>query len=177
MENYLSKLNKIKCFVFDVDGVLTDGKVLALESGEQARNFLVKDGYGIERALQSGYTIAVISGGSQIGVKKRLEFLNIKHIHIGVKNKIEVFNKLCKDNKIQPEEVLYVGDDLPDVDVMQLAGLPCCPLDATQEIKNISLYISDKKGGEGCVRDVIEKVMKVQGMWMKINNEELKINN
>lgn len=170
---YLEKLKDIKCFVFDVDGVLTDGKVIALESGEQARNFLVKDGYGIERALLAGYTIAIISGGDQKGVRKRLEFLKVKHIHLGVKNKIDVFNKLCSDNKIKPEEILYVGDDLPDYDVMQLAGLPCCPNDATQEIKNISLYVSDKNGGEGCVRDVIEKVMKVQGTWRMFENENI----
>jgi 3-deoxy-D-manno-octulosonate 8-phosphate phosphatase (KDO 8-P phosphatase) len=173
MENYLNKLHHIKCFIFDVDGVLTDGKVLALESGEQARNFLVKDGYGIERALLAGYIVAVISGGNQIGVQKRLEFLKIKHIHLGVKNKIEVFNELCAEHKIKPEEVLYVGDDLPDYDVMKLVGLPCCPNDATQEIKNISLVVSDKNGGEGCVRDVIEKVMKVQGTWMKFENENI----
>ena len=173
MENYLNKLHAIKCFVFDVDGVLTDGKVLALESGEQARNFLVKDGYGIERALLAKYIVAIISGGKQKGVKKRLEFLHIEHIHLGVKNKIEVFNTLCEDNKIKPEQVLYVGDDLPDYDVMKLVGLPCCPADATQEIKDIALYVSDKKGGEGCVRDVIEKVMKVQGTWRKFEGENI----
>ncbi len=173
MENYLNKLHHIKCFIFDVDGVLTDGKVLALESGEQARIFLVKDGYGIERALLAGYIVAIISGGNQIGVQKRLEFLKIKHIYLGVKNKIDVFNKLCNEYKIKPEEVLYVGDDLPDYEVMKLVGLPCCPNDATQEIKNISLVVSDKNGGEGCVRDVIEKVMKVQGTWMKFENENI----
>jgi len=170
---FLEKLKDIKCFVFDVDGVLTDGKVLALECGEQARNFLVKDGYGIERALLAGYIVAVISGGKQIGVQKRLEFLKIKHIHLGVNNKIEVFDKLCNDNKINRNEVLYVGDDLPDYDVMKLVGIPCCPFDATQEIKDIALYVSDKKGGEGCVRDVIEKVMKVQGTWRKFENENI----
>jgi 3-deoxy-D-manno-octulosonate 8-phosphate phosphatase (KDO 8-P phosphatase) len=173
MSNYLAKLHDIKCFIFDVDGVLTDGKVLALESGEQARSFLVKDGYGIERALLAGYTVAIISGGNQAGVFKRLEFLKIKHIHLGVKDKIEVFGKLCRDENIDPSEVLYVGDDLPDYDVMTLAGLPCCPKDAVQEIKNISLYISDKNGGEGCVRDVIERVMKVQGTWRKFENENI----
>jgi 3-deoxy-D-manno-octulosonate 8-phosphate phosphatase (KDO 8-P phosphatase) len=173
MSNYLKKLHDIKCFIFDVDGVLTDGKVLALESGEQARGFLVKDGYGIERALLAGYTVAIISGGNQVGVQKRLEFLKIKYIHLGVKDKIEVFNKLCADANIKPAEILYVGDDLPDYDVMKLAGLPCCPKDAVQEIKDISLYISDKNGGEGCVRDVIEKVMKVQGSWRKFENENI----
>ena len=173
MSNYLEKLHDVSCFIFDVDGVLSDGRVLALASGEQARSFLVKDGYGIERALLAGYHVAIISGGNQIGVQKRLEFLKIKHIHLGVKDKIEVFTNLCTELHIQPEEVLYVGDDLPDYDVMKLAGLPCCPQDATQEIKEISLYISDKKGGKGCVRDVVERVMKVQGTWRKFEGENI----
>lgn len=173
MANYLAKLHQIKCFVFDVDGVLTDGMVLALESGEQSRRFNIKDGYGIERALLAGYHVAIISGGNQIGVQKRLDFLKIKHVHLGVKDKIEVFNKLCNNLDVKASEVLYVGDDLPDYDVMKLAGLPCCPQDATQEIKEISLYVSDKKGGEGCVRDVIERVMKVQGTWRKFEGENI----
>jgi 3-deoxy-D-manno-octulosonate 8-phosphate phosphatase (KDO 8-P phosphatase) len=173
MANYLSKLHTIRCFVFDVDGVLTDGMILALESGEQSRRFNVKDGYGIERALLAGYHVAIISGGNQVGVQKRLEFLKIKHIHLGVKDKIEIFHTLCTDVNITPGEVLYMGDDLPDYDVMKKAGLPCCPLDATQEIKEISLYISDKKGGEGCVRDVIERVMKIQGTWRKFEGETI----
>lgn len=173
MSNYLKKLHDIKCFIFDVDGVLTDGTTLALESGEQARSFSIKDGYGIERALLAGYTVAIISGGNQIGVRKRLEFLKIRHIHLGVKDKTEVFGKLCADTGINPSEVLYAGDDLPDYDVMKLAGLPCCPNDAIQEIKDISLYISDKNGGGGCVRDMIEKVMKVQGTWRKFEEENI----
>jgi 3-deoxy-D-manno-octulosonate 8-phosphate phosphatase (KDO 8-P phosphatase) len=173
MANYLATLHDIKCFVFDVDGVLTDGTVLALESGEQTRRFNIKDGYGIERALLAGYHVAIISGGNQIGVEKRLQFLKIKHIHLGVKDKIEVFANLCSALGIKASEVLYVGDDLPDYDVMKLVGLPCCPIDATQEIKEISLYVSGKKGGEGCVRDVIEKVMKVQGTWRKFEGENI----
>lgn len=171
--NYLSRLKQIKCFVFDVDGVLTDGKVMALASGEQARSFLVKDGYGIERALLAGYLVAIISGGAQEGVQKRLEFLKIKHIYLGVKDKVEIFQAFCESNGIKPEEVLYMGDDLPDYDVMKLAGLPACPHDAVQEIKDIATYVSDKNGGEGCVRDVIEKVMKVQGTWRKFENENI----
>ncbi len=171
--NYLEKLRHIKCFVFDVDGVLTDGKVLALASGEQARSFLVKDGYGIERALLAGYVVAIISGGNQEGVRKRLEFLKIKHIHLGAKNKVEVLNSLCSEHCIDKSQILYMGDDWPDFEVMKITGLPCCPNDAVQEIKEISLYISDRKGGDGCVRDVIEKVMKVQGTWHKFENESI----
>jgi 3-deoxy-D-manno-octulosonate 8-phosphate phosphatase (KDO 8-P phosphatase) len=173
MANYLNKLQHIRCFVFDVDGVLTDGKVLALESGEQARSFLVKDGYGIERALLAGYHVAIISGGNQVGVHKRLSFLKIKHIHLGVKDKIPVLEQLCSDLAITLDQVLYMGDDWPDYETMKVAGLPCCPQDAVQEIQQISDYVSDKKGGEGCVRDVIERVMKVQGTWRKFEGENI----
>lgn len=175
MSNYLEKLKDIKCFVFDVDGVLTNGTVLALESGEQARSFLVKDGYGIEVALKAGYHMAVISGGSQVGVQKRLEFLKIKHIWLGVKDKVTHLNTLCAELNISASQILYMGDDWPDYDVMKLVGLPTCPADAIQEIKDVSLYVSDKKGGEGCVRDVIEKVMKVQETFK--HNGSININN
>lgn len=176
MSNYLEKLKDIRCFVFDVDGVLTNGTVLALESGEQARSFLVKDGYAIECALKAGYKVAIISGGAQVGVQKRLVFLKIPHIYLGAKNKVETFEQLCAEQQINPQSVLYMGDDLPDFEVMQKVGLPSCPNDAVPEIKNISHYVSPLKGGEGCVRDVIEKVMKVQGKW-HIKQTELSINN
>lgn len=171
--SYLKKLHQIKCFVFDVDGVLTNGTVYALASGEQARTFLIKDGYAIERALLAGYHIAIISGGEQEGVRKRLEFLKINHIHLGVKDKVPVLQHLCSELQINVDQVLYMGDDLPDYDAMKTAGLPCCPSDAVHEIKNISEYVSGNKGGEGCVRDVIERVMKVQGTWRKFDNESI----
>lgn len=166
-------IEKIKCFVFDVDGVLTDGMTIALESGEQARAFNIKDGYGIERALLAGFHVAIISGGNQIGVRKRLEFLKIKHIHLGVKNKVEVLKALCKELDVKPEEILYVGDDLPDFEVMQLVGIPCCPADAVHDIKEISNYIADNNGGHGCVREVIEIVMRRQGKWKRFENENI----
>lgn len=167
------QLNRIKCFVFDVDGVLTDGMVLALESGEQARRFNIKDGYGIERALLAGYEVAIISGGNQIGVQKRLAFLKIKHIYLGVKDKVNVLNTFCEQTNIRPEEILYVGDDLPDYDVMLKVGIPCCPSDAAEEIKNISKVVAGKAGGHGCVRELIELVMKHQQTWRKFDNENI----
>lgn len=162
MESYLARLHQIRCFVFDVDGVLTNGKVIAMESGEQARSFLVKDGYAIELALKAGFHVAVISGGNQTGVRKRLEFLHVHPILLGVKEKVSQFQAMCAELNIQPSEVLYMGDDWPDFEVMQLAGIPACPADAVPEIKEIALYVSTSKGGEGCVRDVIEKVLKAQ---------------
>jgi 3-deoxy-D-manno-octulosonate 8-phosphate phosphatase (KDO 8-P phosphatase) len=175
MANYLDQLKNIRHFVFDVDGVLTDGKVLALESGEQARSFLVKDGYAIESALKAGYGISIISGGNQEGVFKRLSFLRISNIHLGVKDKVATFQLLCTEQQIDPKTVLYMGDDLPDFDVMQYVGLPTCPADAVPEIKEIAAYISHVNGGEGCVRDVIEKVMRAQQTWHK--QQQVNINN
>jgi len=166
-------LENIKCFVFDVDGVLTDGMTLALESGEQARAFNIKDGYGIERALLAGFHVAIISGGNQIGVRKRLEFLKINHIHLGVKNKVDVLTQLCEKIEVKPEEMLYVGDDMPDYEVMQMVGISCCPADAVKDIKEISKYTCDNNGGHGCVREVIEMVMRRQGKWMRLENENI----
>lgn len=156
---------RIKCFVFDVDGVLTDGTVIALESGEQARSFNIKDGYAIEQALGAGYLVAIISGGNQLGVHKRLSFLKIPHIYLGVKNKVETLMELCKETKISPYEILYAGDDMPDFEVMKLVAIPCCPADASHQIKEISMYVSEKAGGHGFVRELIEMVMNRQGKW------------
>jgi 3-deoxy-D-manno-octulosonate 8-phosphate phosphatase (KDO 8-P phosphatase) len=175
MANYLDQLKQIRHFVFDVDGVLTDGKILALESGEQSRSFLVKDGYAIECALKAGYGISIISGGNQEGVYKRLLFLRIPNIYLGVKDKVATFKTLCVEQQIDPQSVLYMGDDLPDIEVMHQVGLPTCPADAVPEIKAISSYISAINGGEGCVRDVIEKVMREQQTWH--NNQQVNINN
>lgn len=171
--NELDRIKAITCFVFDVDGVLTDGMVVALESGEQARTFNIKDGYGIERALLAGYHVAIISGGNQIGVQKRLSFLKIPHIHLGVKDKVPVLRQLCSDLNITPEQIAYVGDDLPDYEAMQMVGFACSPNDATDEIKQISHHVSRQNGGNGCVRSVIELVMKTQGTWRKFSNETI----
>ncbi|TAE85269.1 MAG: HAD-IIIA family hydrolase [Bacteroidetes bacterium] len=168
-------IERIKCFVFDVDGVLTDGTVIALESGEQARSFNIKDGYAIEQALRAGYLVAIISGGNQVGVHKRLSFLKIPHIYLGVKNKVDTLLEFCKLTGITPYEILYAGDDMPDFEVMKLVGVPCCPADASHQIKEISTYVSEKAGGHGFVRELIEMVMNKQGKW---HNEYLQnINN
>lgn len=161
----MAEFSEINTFIFDVDGVLTDGCVIAYETGEQSRRFYVKDGYAIEKALLAGYHIVVISGGQQESVRKRLNFLGIKDVFLGVKDKVEVFNEYTKTRHIDPATILYMGDDIPDYHVMQLVGLPTCPQDSSPEIKAISNYISHKNGGKGAVRDVIEQVMKVQGKW------------
>jgi len=157
----------ISTFIFDVDGVLTDGSIISFASGEHARNFYIKDGYAIEKALQAGYNIIIISGGFEEGVKNRLTFLGIKDIFLGVKDKIELFNTYRKDRHINKEEILYMGDDIPDYKMLKLVGLPTCPADAAEDIKEICSYVSPFPGGRGAVRDVIEKVMKAQGKWLK----------
>ena len=162
---FLEKLKSIKAFIFDVDGVLTDGIVHVTEIGEQLRQFNIKDGYALQLAVKRGYKIAVITGGRSAGVKLRLKGLGISDIFMEVDSKIEVYNQFLFDNELKAEDILYMGDDIPDLPVMQLAGLAVCPADAVEEIKAISTYISPKDGGKGCVRDIIEKVLKIQNRW------------
>ncbi len=163
--NILEKFTPIKLFVLDVDGVLTDGSVLLLENGEMARTMNVKDGYAMQLALKKGYEILIISGGTSEAVKDRLARLGIKNIELGIKNKAEVLTNFLSKTNFTKEQILYMGDDVPDVAPMLLAGLACAPADAVQEVLEISTYISPKNGGKGCVRDVIEKLLKLNGHW------------
>lgn len=162
----LSQLSQIRAFIFDVDGVLTDGLVHVTETGEQLRRFSIKDGYALQLAVKRGYPIAIISGGRSQSVVSRLKGLGIQDIYIGVDTKTDAFEEFLLIHDLQAEQVLYMGDDIPDFPVMKKVGLPTCPADAAEEIKAISNYISPIKGGAGCVRDVIEKVLKVQGLWL-----------
>lgn len=163
--NVLAEFKKVTTFIFDIDGVLTDGTVLVLRDGLQARRMHVKDGFGIQMAIKNGYNVIVISGGVSEESKKRLEYLGLKDIHIGIHDKTEFVTGLLKSKKVKWEEVLYMGDDLPDMALMNKVGLSCCPADAVNEIKGVVKYISSINGGWGCVRDVIEKVLKVNGHW------------
>lgn len=162
---FLTKLKSVKAFVLDIDGVLTDATVHVTESGEQLRTFNVRDGYAIQLAIKRGFKICAISGGKSQSVILRLNALGITDVHLGIAKKIDTYNEFIKTNQLQPEDVLYMGDDIPDLPVMKIVGVPVCPADAVEEIKALSIYISPKKGGEGCVRDVIEKVLKIQDQW------------
>ncbi|MFL1011549.1 KdsC family phosphatase [Flavisericum labens] len=164
-KSYKEYLEHITTFIFDVDGVLTDGSVTITTNGEMLRTMNTKDGYAIKTALNQGFNICIISGGTNEGVRIRLNHLDVKDVFLGSDNKIEQLNQYFIDKQIKSENVLYMGDDIPDFPVMKLVGLPCCPQDAVPEIKGISKYISHKKGGKGAVRDVIEQVLKVQGKW------------
>ncbi|WP_081210833.1 KdsC family phosphatase [Salegentibacter sediminis] len=166
-KNYKEHLNDITTFVFDVDGVLTDGTIQISTQGELLRSMNMKDGYALKAAHQAGYTVCIISGGKNEGVRSRLRGLGLTDIYLGIQDKVEQMDEFFDIYNIKSEEVLYMGDDLPDYYAMQRIGLPCCPQDAVAEIKNISKYVSHKKGGKGCVRDVIEQVMKVQGKWIE----------
>lgn len=163
--NVLAEFKKVTTFIFDIDGVLTDGTVLILRDGLQARQMHVKDGFGLQMAMKNGYRVLIISGGVSEESKKRLEYLGIKDVHIGVSDKTKFVADLLKSKKIKWEEVLYMGDDLPDMPLMNKVGMSTCPSDAVTEVKSIVKYISPLQGGWGCVRDVIEKVLKVNGHW------------
>lgn len=165
-KSYKEILHQITTFVFDVDGVLTDGSINIMTNGELTRQMNVKDGFAMKTAIVKGYNIAIISGGNNEGVKKRLNGLGIQDVYLEIHNKLKIFNKYCKQNDINPENVLYMGDDIPDAEVMKIVGLSCAPQDADSEIQQIAKYISQKKGGKGCVRDVIEQVLRVQNNWM-----------
>ena len=166
-KNYKEYLNDITTFILDIDGVLTNGDIIVTTEGEQYRTMNTKDGYAITSALKEGYKICIISGGSNEGVRKRLEKLGVNEIHLGTHEKVSFLENFIEQNNLSKEEIIYIGDDLPDYNVMQMVALPCCPQDAVPEIKAISKYISHKNGGRGVVRDVIEQVMKTQGKWMK----------
>ena len=165
-KSYKEYLKHISTFIFDVDGVLTDGTIKVNTQGEMFRTMNIKDGYGLKTAVEQGFKVCVISGGTNEGVRVRLQNMGIKDVLLGAHNKTEILENYLKNHNLKRDNVLYMGDDLPDYDIMQEVGLPTCPQDAVQEIKAISKYVSHKKGGKGCVRDVIEQVMKVQGKWL-----------
>ncbi len=158
--NVLEHFQKITTFVFDVDGVLTDGTVLLFENGLQARQMHVKDGLALQMALRNDYNVVIVSGGYSEPITSRMHFLGINEVYLAVKNKKEFLEKYLAEKKIDWKEVLFMGDDLPDIPVLQKVGLPCCPADAVMEVKKIASYISAVKGGYGCVRDVIENLPK-----------------
>jgi 3-deoxy-D-manno-octulosonate 8-phosphate phosphatase (KDO 8-P phosphatase) len=165
-KSYKEYLNQITTFVFDVDGVLTDGSISITTEGEMYRTMHTKDGFALKTALEKGFKVCVISGGTNEGVRARLRGLGITDIYLGAHHKVDTLEEYLDIYGISAAHVLYMGDDIPDLYVMQQVGLPCCPQDAVPEIKAISQYVSHRKGGEGCVRDIIEQVLKVQGKWI-----------
>jgi 3-deoxy-D-manno-octulosonate 8-phosphate phosphatase (KDO 8-P phosphatase) len=158
-------LTKIKCFIFDVDGVLSPDSIPLSPEGEPMRLVNIKDGFALNLACKKGYGVAIITGGDTEAVRKRFVNLGVKHVYMKSSIKMDAYNDFIGKTGYRPEEIIYAGDDLPDYHVMQLVGLPVAPADAAPEIKQIAKYISNKKGGDGIARDVIEQVLKTQGNW------------
>ncbi len=166
VRNYKELLKNITTLIFDYDGVFTNGTVLLTESGDQLRTANVKDGYALQLAVKKGYRIAVISGGKSESMRKRMYGLKITDIFIGVEHKIQIYRDYLEKHQLKSNEVLFMGDDIPDFQIMKEVGVATCPSDAAEEIKALAHYISHFKGGDGCVRDIVEQVMKIQGKWM-----------
>lgn len=160
-------LTKIKGFAFDVDGVLSPSTIPMADDGMPMRMVNIKDGYALQLAIKHGYRIAIITGGRSEGIVKRYNALGIKDIFQNCADKLPVFRKWMEENNLSPEEVVYVGDDIPDLKCMRYCGLPCSPYDACWEARETAVYVSKATGGYGVARDVIEQVMKAQGEWMK----------
>jgi 3-deoxy-D-manno-octulosonate 8-phosphate phosphatase (KDO 8-P phosphatase) len=164
--NHLEAFKTVHTFIFDIDGVMTNNEILVTEQGELLRTMNVRDGLALKLAVQNGLRVAIITGGKSQGVVKRLQGLGIQDIFVGHSEKLEVFQKYVQDNELDPEGILYMGDDLPDYPVMRRVGIAACPKDAVPELLPIANYISPYEGGKGCVRDVIEKVLRLRDLWV-----------
>jgi 3-deoxy-D-manno-octulosonate 8-phosphate phosphatase (KDO 8-P phosphatase) len=167
MPDYKTKLEQIKAFVFDVDGVFTNGMVLVSENGELLRSYNAKDGHAIRLAVEHGYHVAIITGGSSATIAKRFHPLGVTDLYLKSFNKLPDFEHFCQKYQLQPHETLFMGDDIPDIEIMERCGVACCPADAVPEVKEVAHYISPLVGGSACVRDTIMQVMKVQGKWRR----------
>jgi 3-deoxy-D-manno-octulosonate 8-phosphate phosphatase (KDO 8-P phosphatase) len=166
MTNFKEDLTKVKAFIFDIDGVLSLQTINLNSFGVPNRTVNLRDGYAVQLAVKKGYHIGVISGSSSKDYKKRLKLLGVNDIYLNSRSKLDHFNAFIKKYNLSKSDVLFMGDDIPDYEVMKVAGVSVCPSDADSEIKKIASYISDKKGGEGCVRDVIEQVLRLHNKWM-----------
>lgn len=167
MTNFKEDLMKVKAFAFDVDGVLSSQIIPLHPSGEPMRTANIKDGFAIQLAVKLGYPVAIITGGKTEAVRQRYINLGVQNVYMGASDKILDFEAWISKYNLDPDNVLYMGDDLPDYPVMQKVGVPVCPADAVEEIKSLCKYISHLKGGEGCVRDVMEQVLRAHGKWGK----------
>lgn len=163
-------LRKIKAIVLDVDGVLSPSTIPMDSEGMPVRMMNIKDGYALQYACRQGLVICIISGGKGDALEKRYSALGIQDIFLGIPEKVSILLYWMKEKALDSEEIAYMGDDIPDIECLQASGLPCCPADAATDVKRICTYISQKAGGEGCVRDVIEQILKAQGKWMSASD-------
>lgn len=165
MGNFKEDIASAEAFVFDVDGVFTDGKIIPLADGDFIRAYYAKDGYAVAYAVSRGYTVAVISGGRGLTLERRFRHLGVKELHIDVCDKLGCLKEIIGRLGLNPEKVIFVGDDIPDLECMQYVGLPVCPADAASEVIEASRYVSEYDGGRGCVRDIVEQVLRARGDW------------
>ncbi len=167
MENFKEKLKRVEAFVFDVDGVFTEGGITMIPGDDFLRTYYARDGYALSYAISEGYKIYVITGGRGELLLKRFEKLKIKEVYHNVADKCAVLRQIAERDGLNLENVIFMGDDIPDLGVMKMVGLPVCPADACHEVVDISVYVSQYEGGRGCVRDIIEQVLRAQGNWLK----------
>ena len=167
MDNFKEKLTKVEAFVFDVDGVFTDGSLTPLLDGDFYRSYYARDGYAVTYAVSEGYRIYIITGGRGEIIKRRFEMLKVTELRINVGDKPAVLRELADRDGLDLAHTVYMGDDIPDLDAMRMVGVPVCPADACHEIVEVSAYVSQYAGGRGCVRDIIEQVLRAQGRWLK----------
>lgn len=172
MQNYKQKLRKVTTFLFDVDGVFTDGIVYLMPDGEQVRTANVKDGYVVQLAVKKGFRIAIFTGGDSEAVATRFKRLGVQDVYLNSSNKWTRYEQYIKEHDLSHEEILYMGDDIVDLKVLKHVGVSVCPADAADEVRAICDYVSHKKGGEGCVRDVVEQTLKVQSKWLDVDSED-----
>jgi 3-deoxy-D-manno-octulosonate 8-phosphate phosphatase (KDO 8-P phosphatase) len=165
MTNLISIFKNIKAFAFDIDGVLTQGDVLVNEEGQMLRSVNIKDGYALQHAAKQGYAIAVISGGKSEGMRKRFEGLGVAHVYLGQEHKEAAFADFLLKTNLSAADVAYMGDDMPDIPLLKQVALSCCPKDAAVDVKEVCSYISPANGGKACVRELIERTMKIQNTW------------
>jgi 3-deoxy-D-manno-octulosonate 8-phosphate phosphatase (KDO 8-P phosphatase) len=163
--NFKERLRNVNTFIFDVDGVLTNGSLLVMPDGEFLRRMNIRDGYAMQLAIKSGYKIAIISGGHSTGVPARLKRLGVQEVHMGVPDKMVVLKDVLERFGSDPKHVVVMGDDMPDLPMVRHCGIPCCPNDAASDIRSECIYVSPMAGGHGCVRDVIEQVLRLHGKW------------
>ena len=165
MGNFKEDIARIRAFVFDVDGVMTDGGITVTPEGEFLRTFYAKDGYALSLALKKGYRIAIITGGRGKALQVRFDMIGIEHVYTNCHHKLKALHELRGIWGMEPDEIMYMGDDVPDLEPMTHVGMPVCPADAAMEVIGISRYVSQFNGGAGCVRDVVEQVMRARGDW------------
>ena len=173
MGNFKEDIARTEAFIFDVDGVMTDGGITVTPEGEFLRTFYAKDGYALSLALKKGYRIAIITGGRGKALQVRFDMIGIEHVYTNCHHKLKALHELCGIWSMEPDEIMYMGDDVPDLEPMTHVGMPVCPADAAMEVIGISRYVSQFNGGAGCVRDVVEQVMRARGDWYKLGDEPI----